>query len=407
MEKLKAMLLLLHTALSLADTRESFQCDNDYMLTISCSLNLTSGRGTPHWLTFAKLYTSERYNCNLSNVGGDRHSCFIAVKKPCDFMDFDAFEISLCGGKKDVGQWCQLMDERYKPKDHIKPHAPCCLAVSHNSSQHRFTWKNTYEKCRYVTLKDNLDYQIRFSNRQDKNSTRVHYTDGMDYSVNDGDLETDTEYSTKVRSKPSATHFHGQWSDWSQEVHWRTVPANDSGVDGFFSIHGISVFLASAVTATLVLFLCCALLKKWRQSAFVPTPAPYFQSLYTNCHGDFKSWMDTQANVTFTVKPEDTLRVDGLVEERPTQVDEMVYENLKSHPASLPPDEGKAACRPGRVPLIQGQPGRSCPEYCTISDLQQCAQVTGNVTKSEIKHTGKSVNDYCNDTEARMMLSGH
>ncbi|XP_051927334.1 interleukin-21 receptor isoform X2 [Hippocampus zosterae] len=296
MEKLKAMLLLLHTALSLADTRESFQCDNDYMLTISCSLNLTSGRGTPHWLTFAKLYTSERYNCNLSNVGGDRHSCFIAVKKPCDFMDFDAFEISLCGGKKDVGQWCQLMDERYKPKDHIKPHAPCCLAVSHNSSQHRFTWKNTYEKCRYVTLKDNLDYQIRFSNRQDKNSTRVHYTDGMDYSVNDGDLETDTEYSTKVRSKPSATHFHGQWSDWSQEVHWRTVPANDSGVDGFFSIHGISVFLASAVTATLVLFLCCALLKKWRQSAFVPTPAPYFQSLYTNCHGDFKI-VTTFANV--------------------------------------------------------------------------------------------------------------
>uniref|UniRef100_A0A3Q2YG91 Fibronectin type-III domain-containing protein n=1 Tax=Hippocampus comes TaxID=109280 RepID=A0A3Q2YG91_HIPCM len=279
----------------------------------------------------------------------------------------------------------------------------CSLNLTSVSSAHRFTWKNTYEKCRSYTLKENLDYQLCFYNRRDKN---IHYAYGTSYSVNDGDLEPDTEYSTKVRSKPSANHFHGQWSDWSQEVHWRTVSANGEVKALALMKHAQN----KSVTATLVLFLCCALLK----NAFVPTPAPYFQSLYTNCHGDFKSVASAEkltkcywAVFLQLSPPEDTLRVDGLVEERPTQVDEMVYENLKSHPACLPPDEGKATCRPGSVPLIQGQPVRSRPEYCTISDLQQCAQVTGNVMKSEMKHTGKSTNDYCNDTEARMTLSGH
>lgn len=110
--------------------------------------------------------------------------------------------------------------------------------------------------------------------------------------------------------------------------------------------------------------------------------------------------MDTQTSVTFTLKPEDTLQVDGLVEEPPTQVDETVCENLKSHPASLLPD---AACGPGSVPLTRGQTIRSCPEYCTISDLRQCAQVAGNDRKPEMKST----NDYCNDTEARMTFSRH
>lgn len=27
---------------------------------------------------------------------------------------------------------------------------------------------------------------------------------------------------------------------------------------------------------------------RWKQSVFIPTPEPYFQTLYSDCHGDFK-----------------------------------------------------------------------------------------------------------------------
>ncbi|XP_077407420.1 interleukin-21 receptor [Vanacampus margaritifer] len=375
MERLKLMLLLLHTGLSGTDMRASLQCHNDFTLTISCSLNLTSAHGSPHWLTFEKKYTTEIYACKLSPPSRGRRSCSVTSEESCDFLDFDVYEISLC--ETPSAQKCQTLESDYMPKEYIKPNAPCCLAVSHNTSQHRFTWENTYEKCKGTSLSENLEYQLRFYDQRDKDIVKFHYTDSTDYSVDDRDLEMNAEYGTEVRSKPSVTHFRGQWSDWSQEVRWRTALANDSTVDGFFSKHSKTLFLASGVTATLVLILCSALLKRWRRGAFVPTPAPYFQSLYGECHGDFKSWVDTQGNMTITLKPEETLKVDSHEEETPKQDREMAYENVMSHSARLQLDEGKTAQGPSSVPLIQGEPPLSCHEYCTLNILQQTAQVPG------------------------------
>ncbi|KAM9773468.1 interleukin-21 receptor [Syngnathus typhle] len=367
MEQLKMLLLLLlHAGLWLTDTSENFQCDNDFTLTISCSVDLTSAHDGLHWLNFDKMYSDEMYKCNLSNTGGGRGSCSVAMERSCNFVDFDTYKITLCGNASDGAKTCHMLDDRYLPKEHIKPNAPCCLAVSHNASRHHFMWKNTYEKCRLTVLKDNLEYQLRFYDGRDKGGLRFHYTDKTDYSVDDCDLEGNTEYTTRVRSKPSETHFKGQWSDWSQEVRWRTDSVTDSPPDGFLSKQGKKIFLALGVTATLALILGCALLKKRRRDEFVPTPEPYFQSLYANCHGDFKSWADTKRNMTMTLQPEDTLQVDSHVEETPARHDEMTYENVPNQPARL------AARGAGSVPPCY------CPEYCTMSDLEKSAQVSGN-----------------------------
>ncbi|XP_077359057.1 interleukin-21 receptor [Festucalex cinctus] len=399
MEQLKLMLLLLHSGLCGTDMKESLQCHNDFMLTISCSLlNLTSAHDSPQLLTFAKKYTKKTYTCQLSNSGRGRRSCSVMTNtststESCDFVDFDVYGISLC----ESAQKCQLLESEYMPKEHIKPNAPCCLAVSHNSSQHHFTWKNTYEKCTGTTLTEHLKYQLRFYGRRDKDIEQFHETYRTNYSVDDRDFETNTEYGTEVRSKPSGTNFKGQWSDWSQEVRWRTTLNNDSTVDGFLSKHGKTVFLASGVAATLVLMLCGALLKRWRRGAFVPTPAPYFQSLYGECHGDFKSWVDAQANMIITLKPEDTLQVDSHEEETAKQDRETAYENITSDSARLQPDDGKAARGTSSVPLIQGEPPLSCNEYCTLSILQQqTTHVAGKVTSVDVEHAGRSECDYCN-----------
>ncbi|XP_061519982.1 interleukin-21 receptor [Phycodurus eques] len=417
MAQLKLMLLLLHAGrvygLPVTGMRVSLECDNDFMFTINCSLNLTSAQDGPRWLTFEKKYANREYECTLSNASGGRRSCSVttATTTPEDsspvktFVDYDLFQISLCGEKRSDGadRGCQMLDDSYKPAAHIKPNAPCCLAVSHNSSRRHFTWNNTYEEILFSTLKENLKYQLCFYKRWDRHGVRVHSinTDDREYSVADSDLEMDTEYCTKVRSAPRAAPFQGKWSDWSQEVHWRTDWAND---DGFLSKNAQKVFLASGVTAALVLILCCASLIRWRQGAFVPTPAPYFQSLYGECHGDFKSWVDTPANMTITLKPEETLQVDSHEEESPARDHQagLEYKNTsrpvrKAPPArsiassvGLPPSEEKAQCGPSGVPLIQREAPRYCHEYCTLSVSQQPEPTTGKVASVAVKHTGRS-----------------
>lgn len=56
----------------------------------------------------------------------------------------------------------------------VKPNAPCCLTVSHNSSLHHFAWKSTYEQYDESTaLPENLIYQLRLYKPGDEQVVRL------------------------------------------------------------------------------------------------------------------------------------------------------------------------------------------------------------------------------------------
>lgn len=56
----------------------------------------------------------------------------------------------------------------------VKPNAPCCLTVSHNSSHHHFAWKSTYERYNESTaLPENLIYQLRLYKPGDEQVVRL------------------------------------------------------------------------------------------------------------------------------------------------------------------------------------------------------------------------------------------
>ncbi|XP_077481352.1 interleukin-21 receptor [Stigmatopora argus] len=384
MDALKVMLLVPFTAYCiqmtvLAATDErfedksvSYECTTDFLLTINCSLNVKSDLGDLHVLTLAKRPTNRSYVCAQSN--GTR-LCFVTVGSTsgdsCSFSDYSLFRIWLCPEQSRV-QNCHELDKSYKPSKHIKPKAPCWLSVVRNASRQRFTWKNNYEKCLFTKLKDYLQYQLCIYKQQD--DTKCHYinVDKTEHTVDDAQLEMDTEYFSKVRSKPSGRFFDGQWSDWSQEIRWRTSSGNVSLVEDFLDKPWTKVFLGSALTATFILILICVLLIKWRNADFIPTPAPYFQNLFNECHGDFKSWADTQPNVTMTLKSDDTLQVDGHEYQSPA-----LYKNLPLHDDSLigrsgsMPNEGKAEGRP------DGEHPRYSNDYCTLSALQHSINNAG------------------------------
>lgn len=168
------------------------------------------------------------------------------------------------------------------------------------------------------------------------------------YSLASQKLAPGTEYTARVRSGPDQVNFGGEWSAWSSEVHWRTE-WKEKGESAHHGDAQLAAQLASkylpsqipppplpptrsdlyvrtgqGVYSCLYLGTFCALVfrllqnvrtkisranhrpapldspltgyglsvlphtDRWRKTAFIPTPAPYFHTLYSDCQGDFK-----------------------------------------------------------------------------------------------------------------------
>lgn len=364
-------------------------------------------------------HTMEGYFCSLktSDSPSDYDYSFNT------FGDTDNYSISLCHNGSDGSEICDPLDEEFSPVINIKPNAPCCLTVNHSSSQWHFTWVSTYEK---YSLAEDLRYQLQFYKRGHKPKDMTHglKTSSESQSVDDEQFVPDTEYAARVRSSPNMAFYKGQWSDWSAEVHWKTEPIeNGFSANMFISEVGKKVFIPLCVMVLLVLLLCYAPVKKWKQSAFIPNPAPYFDTLYNDCQGDFKSWVVTQESTAPMTKAEETLHIDTLtkcadvqgeeeVEECPTQLhlqlmEGSAYSNMTipvcdeallgvpyavctmSPPSDQKDDlEGLTLCSEPQSPAgdsgcwlssdtsLEKDPPWYCNEYCTLSAFQQSGSVT-------------------------------
>ncbi|KAF7649081.1 hypothetical protein LDENG_00147500 [Lucifuga dentata] len=327
-------IVYLHGNSTVADVVQGLHCVNDHLSTISCSLRIGNNTSNiTYWLLLTKLIVTEweqdhKYVCMLPNTSRDYFCSFdVSHNEPGDYyseewiVDTDVFKISLCHHGDDGNESCSLLDGMHELAKNIKPKAPCCLTVLHNSSQYHFSWNSSYKKYMpFYSLFDHLMYQLYYYKRGDEDKDEGRFnnikgipvnTDSMNFSVDDHHFVPDSEYAVRVRSSPNQAIYKGEWSDWSPEVRWRTDSViKDLSTNTF--VPGLIILLC--VMVPVFLFLCCGSLKKWRQPAFIPTPAPYFQTLYSDYQGDFKSWVVTPENRADMLKAEKTLQIDTLTE---------------------------------------------------------------------------------------------
>ncbi|XP_024862185.1 interleukin-21 receptor isoform X1 [Kryptolebias marmoratus] len=309
----------------------NLQCVNDYLYTINCTLDIAppedaSVSSRSYWLTITDLYENSMYLCPLENT---TEGYFCSVNKLDEtpdvdtFTDVDAYSIALCQDEDGGSESCEGLEDEYEPVSHIKPNAPCCLAVGQNSSRLLFTWRSSYEDySSFTELMKDLQYQLLIYETDDTHKAGTYVnTDDTLYSV-DRRFLPDEEYAARVRSSPNMVHYQGQWSDWSSEVLWRTDPAvEDDGhipyedADKPALMFAVPMVIGGVcVVVVIILVLYYGPIKMWRQSTFIPTPAPYFHSLYRDYQGDFKSWVVTQDNTVDALKAEETLKIDILVQ---------------------------------------------------------------------------------------------
>ncbi|RVE59668.1 hypothetical protein OJAV_G00190620 [Oryzias javanicus] len=398
--RLKILLILSSSTLrlqgdSVPGTEHQIYCTNDFVFTVNCSIKLhTSAGHNSSWLRFIDPYDEEENHvCRLTNTTG---ALFCSFKRsteepeqssdPDIFDDIHIYKISLCHSEDDKSEMCELLDDGYTPVTNIRPNAPCCLTVSHNSSQYHFSWKNTYERFTTMNnLAENLKYELHFYELGHKVVQHNIVPESTSYSLDEEICAPDSEYAARVRSSPNGARFKGEWSDWSPEVYWRTEPAPEDLTSKTPSSLSTVIISLSVVTLLLIL-LCYGPVKRWRQNSFIPTPAPYFQTLYTDCQGDFKSWVMTQDDV---LNVENTLQIDSLEEcaEQQQMIEGSPYRNIPN-PVSLqksPNSEETSSLThpmPGSSGVDSGcwlcsntsleeLPLWYCNEYCTLNCIQR------------------------------------
>lgn len=237
----------------------------------------------------------------------------------------------------------------------------------------------------------------------------------MTFTVQDDFLKPDSEYVAAVRSSPnrSESSYKGQWSDWSTQVHWRTQPTVDGNNPYVFNL--IKLLIPVCVLVPIFLSLCVASVKKWRQEVFIPTPEPYFHTLYQDCHGDFKSWviMEKTTDLPKTEKTshiENVFECEDIHEVTPSLPQGSRYANMSGPECALPEpglpyavstsglDSATASCTSAcHSPQSRSPEGDSgcwlssnrsleqshlwyCNDYCTLSTFQQSALGTPSGT---------------------------
>ncbi|XP_070961830.1 interleukin-21 receptor [Oncorhynchus clarkii lewisi] len=417
----------------------SLDCVSDYLFTINCSLSILPEVAhtdqSSYWLriedlSFGTVFdggelkkTDGYYSCSLDTSHPDPDVDPDPDEESDFFFDTSRFKITLYHNRSNGHVSATLLDKEYMPVKHIKPNAPFNLTVNRMSSQHRVTWMSSYEK--YLQfgnlLSDNLKYQLWFyrSGHQGKVVEVCHSTN---ISVNNENFEPDTEYIVNVRSIPNQQQYQGQWSEWATEVRWRTDPTQKVGE---FPTNTFTAILC--VLVPVLLILCYIPIVRLNKSTFIPTPAPYFQSLYADCEGDFRSWVVTPGSGADLFKTEETLQIDTLTETIPVRDDDhsslvphhMIQEgpsdNL-SNPASdalflgiayavslrspLPAPRGplKSVSLSEPESTIEADSGcwlhsttsleresawysnvNSSSDYCTLSDTGNCQEVTPRV----------------------------
>uniref|UniRef100_A0A3P9PWL8 Interleukin-21 receptor n=1 Tax=Poecilia reticulata TaxID=8081 RepID=A0A3P9PWL8_POERE len=361
-------------------TDYNLDCVNNYLFTLNCSLNASpAASDQTYWLKVVADLDQTEYKCLLKNTTAGFFCSLDRSLTPYNetgtFSDDEEFEISLC---ENHNKTCELLKEDYEPELHIKPSAPCCLEVSHNSTRLRFTWKSTYERFSRMGLRESLTYQLQIHKMADKHRLEAHNItiSSTSHSVEDEHFEPGTDYAAQVRSSPNQGHYQGQWSDWSSAAQWRTEPAGN----GFIFNLPVTFGLLCALVA--LVLVCYGSVR----NTFIPTPAPYFHSLYKDCQGDFKSWVLTQENAADVLKPEEALQVDSLVECMPVQdfqfdqypaqfqqhfMENRAYSNILSgycRSCSPAQDSGCWLCSDTS---LEKESSWYCNEYCTLSCLQQ------------------------------------
>uniref|UniRef100_A0A8C0NIB7 Fibronectin type-III domain-containing protein n=2 Tax=Canis lupus TaxID=9612 RepID=A0A8C0NIB7_CANLF len=279
----------------------SFTCLNNNVLRIDCHWSAPElGQGPSPWL----LFTS-------NHVLGSKHRCVFRASKctvvlPPEevLVPSDNFTITFhryVSGKEQVS----LVDPQYLPRRHVKLDPPSDLQSNVSSGSCVLTWGVSLALEPLAAI---LSYELAFKKQEEaweQARHRDHIVGVTRLTLEAVELDPGSSYEARLRVQMATLkeemgqeqHYEGQWSEWSQSVCFPSPqsPAQGGvslpeGLPSLVTLVAVPVFLLLTSLTYLVVFKLSPRMKRsfYRE---VPSPAPFFQALYSVHCGDFQTWI--------------------------------------------------------------------------------------------------------------------
>ncbi|KAF7237471.1 Interleukin-9 receptor, partial [Varanus komodoensis] len=233
--------------------------------------------------------------CNLSASVDepDRFSCSVWSEEG-EFTENDAYVVSLHVTALGKNRSVYPIFQGYKPSLHIECDPPFGLQSNMSTDKCRIQWKKpeAYEeigieewKCELAVKTTAVPWEKAQIKDLDTKETWVE--------IEGSEFKPMVDYVARMRCKTLDQHqYKSHWSPWSQATEWRTPPGKRQ--EWLDSPLARAMLISLPLSLGPLLFLLLALRFFWRLSGDggtkIPSPAAFFQPLYTAYGGDFKRW---------------------------------------------------------------------------------------------------------------------
>ncbi|XP_035811312.2 interleukin-21 receptor-like isoform X2 [Amphiprion ocellaris] len=322
-------------------TADGLLCVNDYWHTVTCVLNISDNpvreSNSNYSLNFIDVDPSfgGTVSCPLTVVNHSyRCDCKLKNEEEDYFGDFDNYRIEVCAGSD-----CHFVTD-FDPSENIQLTPPPELVVQRTSKTLNITFKSRYDSTNTDRLiADSLKYELLLQTSQRNtvtNKTLTLSSPERSMSIDEeSQLTADAQHCIKVRYTVNK-EYSGVWSEWSQPTCWKTKAEETfSEQDNIFVILVKCLGPVCAFAGVLLFVLYSPTVRmKIKTLSHTPSPAPFFQPLFKQHHGNLQEWLSPHGQVVLTYKTEEILTTD-VVAVVPKSITKDPEENQELHNPSI------------------------------------------------------------------------
>ncbi|XP_012515034.1 PREDICTED: interleukin-9 receptor [Propithecus coquereli] len=277
----------------------TFTCLTNNILRIDCHWSAAElGQGSSPWL----LFTSNQAPGSTHKCAFQGNACTVVLPPEDVLVPSDNFTITFhhrVSGKELVS----LVDPQYLPRRHVKLDPPSDLQSNVSSGYCVLTWSISPALEPMTTL---LSYELAFK-RQEEAWEWARHKDrivGVTWLILEAtELDPGFTYEARLRVQMAnleddvaeGEHYAGQWSEWSQPVLFPSPQRRGPLIPPWgrpdSTLVAVSIFLLLTGLTYLLFKLSPRMKRTFYQN--VPSPAVFFQPLYSVHNGNFQTWTGT------------------------------------------------------------------------------------------------------------------
>ncbi|XP_057201593.1 interleukin 21 receptor, tandem duplicate 2 isoform X2 [Triplophysa rosa] len=288
-------------------------CDTDYWHTITCSIQLpvtsSGNKNISYWLNLLND-ENQIFTCPLQ-IEHEVYRC--VLDRGDTFTDWENFTVKLYHSENSQND-SYLLDSSFIPAKSIKPNAPYNLTLQYINGIHHFSWENGYENHTYQKALLFI-YNFLYYKDGHHGNTSVH-PDNKTIEIDETRFEPESKYTAMVRTRIMESNtYNGKWSEWSVATKWTTKHRDKPNQSTIRQINGMIAVGTFVMLGLIILLLSVpAARMKIKEIVWVPTPATYFQPLYTHYQGNFQGWVLAKSPLQDVHVPEECSTIDKIAE---------------------------------------------------------------------------------------------